>query len=374
MNDYNFGNFVCKLREEKGLTQAHIASHLGVSVAAVSKWENGSSKPRVDVLFRLAEILDVTPEELMAGHRIEGDGLDPEAIRELNARYEYLGRVEYCNETGTKIRRIIAWLIDWNIVGLIDILLLGVTAAFFPDSADSTVPTVIMLIVMLLYPILFTLRDVIPGGRSIGKRICGLVVLNKKTGDEASRVQLIVRGLLFFFIIQVDGILMIASGRSVGDHLANTVVVAKKDIEGISAIHTAEGLTSAINHYHEARAESARKNKRTMIILVCSIIAAIALLFGSIFAITLGVLNQATKTDEYRMAYSYLIESGELERLGVDADRIRLNSLNTVSTVEDGVRIEKRTYGFSIGGLHEIYVVCHNDGDGWYVCEECTGF
>ena len=71
MNDYNFGNFVCALREKNGLTQAEIADKLGVTAAAVSKWENGSSKPRVEVLFKLAEILGVRPDELMAGHYIE---------------------------------------------------------------------------------------------------------------------------------------------------------------------------------------------------------------------------------------------------------------------------------------------------------------
>ena len=71
MNDYNFGNFVCTLREKNGLTQAEIADKLGVTAAAVSKWENGSSKPRVEVLFKLAEILGVRPDELMAGHYIE---------------------------------------------------------------------------------------------------------------------------------------------------------------------------------------------------------------------------------------------------------------------------------------------------------------
>ena len=81
MNDYNFGNFVCMLREKKGLTQADVAEQLGVTAAAVSKWENGSSKPRVEVLFKLAEILGVRPEELMAGHYIEGsEEADPNSF------------------------------------------------------------------------------------------------------------------------------------------------------------------------------------------------------------------------------------------------------------------------------------------------------
>ena len=112
MNDYNFGNFVCQLREQKGLTQADIAQELGVTPAAVSKWENGSSKPRVEILFRLAQILDARPEELMAGHHIVEETLNTEAIKQINERYEYLRRIEMYNTTRAKIRRIFACIID----------------------------------------------------------------------------------------------------------------------------------------------------------------------------------------------------------------------------------------------------------------------
>ncbi len=65
MGENNFGNRISALRKSKGFTQAYIAGKLGVTPAAVSKWENGSSKPRVEVLFKLAQLLDVSTEELM---------------------------------------------------------------------------------------------------------------------------------------------------------------------------------------------------------------------------------------------------------------------------------------------------------------------
>ena len=117
MNDYNFGNFVCELREQKGLTQADVARELGVTPAAVSKWENGSSKPRVEVLFRLSEILSVKPEELMAGKHLE-ETLDAEAVKRINERYEYLCKIDSYATTNVKLRRMAAWIIDWNICGL----------------------------------------------------------------------------------------------------------------------------------------------------------------------------------------------------------------------------------------------------------------
>ena len=66
MNDYKFGNFLCMLREKKGMTQAEIANMLGVTTAAVSKWENGSSKPRVDVLIKLANYYNVSIDYLLS--------------------------------------------------------------------------------------------------------------------------------------------------------------------------------------------------------------------------------------------------------------------------------------------------------------------
>ena len=37
MNDFNFGNFIYKLRTEAGLTQSELASQVGVTNKAVSK-------------------------------------------------------------------------------------------------------------------------------------------------------------------------------------------------------------------------------------------------------------------------------------------------------------------------------------------------
>ena len=67
MNDYKFGNFLCSLREAKGMTQLELADMLDVTTAAVSKWENGESKPKLETLFKLGEIFGVTAEELVAG-------------------------------------------------------------------------------------------------------------------------------------------------------------------------------------------------------------------------------------------------------------------------------------------------------------------
>ncbi|MDE7293263.1 MAG: helix-turn-helix domain-containing protein, partial [Oscillospiraceae bacterium] len=56
-----------KLRSQKGLTQEALAEEMGVSVQAVSKWENGLSCPDIAALPGLAEFLGVTVDYLLTG-------------------------------------------------------------------------------------------------------------------------------------------------------------------------------------------------------------------------------------------------------------------------------------------------------------------
>lgn len=67
MRDYSFGNHICKLREDNGLSQFQLGRLVGVSDKAVSKWENGLSKPRMATCVRLANVLGVSVDELLVG-------------------------------------------------------------------------------------------------------------------------------------------------------------------------------------------------------------------------------------------------------------------------------------------------------------------
>ena len=66
MRDYSFGNFLHELRTRRGLTQYQLGSLVGVSDKAVSKWENGSSKPQTNILYRLSEVLGISTDELLS--------------------------------------------------------------------------------------------------------------------------------------------------------------------------------------------------------------------------------------------------------------------------------------------------------------------
>ncbi len=65
MRDYSFGNFLHELRSRRGLTQYQLGALVGVSDKAVSKWENGSSKPQSRILYNLCEVLGISVDELL---------------------------------------------------------------------------------------------------------------------------------------------------------------------------------------------------------------------------------------------------------------------------------------------------------------------
>ena len=67
MMDMTIGKRIALLRKEKGLTQEELASHMGVSPQAVSKWENDQTCPDISALPKLARLLGVTVHELLEG-------------------------------------------------------------------------------------------------------------------------------------------------------------------------------------------------------------------------------------------------------------------------------------------------------------------
>ena len=61
----NLGKNICDLRKSKNVTQEELAAELGVTAAAVSKWENGYTLPDVLMLCALADYFTVTTDELL---------------------------------------------------------------------------------------------------------------------------------------------------------------------------------------------------------------------------------------------------------------------------------------------------------------------
>lgn len=65
MKNQTLGGMIAALRKEKGLTQLELAEKMGITDKAVSKWERDLSCPDVSSLPKLAEILEVSVDQLM---------------------------------------------------------------------------------------------------------------------------------------------------------------------------------------------------------------------------------------------------------------------------------------------------------------------
>ena len=62
----NIGSVIKKYRKEAGYTQAEMANRLGVTTPAVNKWENGNSKPDIELLSPIARLLHISLDTLLS--------------------------------------------------------------------------------------------------------------------------------------------------------------------------------------------------------------------------------------------------------------------------------------------------------------------
>lgn len=59
------GKNIYELRRKRGITQEELAAELGVTAAAVSKWEKGATLPDVLMVCAIADYFGVTTDELL---------------------------------------------------------------------------------------------------------------------------------------------------------------------------------------------------------------------------------------------------------------------------------------------------------------------
>lgn len=79
------------MRREKGFSQEELANQLGLSRQAISKWERGESAPDMANLIALADLYDVTLDELIRG---EAPASAPTAEPDANAKTSASDKVD----------------------------------------------------------------------------------------------------------------------------------------------------------------------------------------------------------------------------------------------------------------------------------------
>lgn len=65
MRKQTLGMMISSLRKEKGMTQLELAEKMRVTDKAVSKWERDLSFPDINSIPKLAEIFEVSVDDLM---------------------------------------------------------------------------------------------------------------------------------------------------------------------------------------------------------------------------------------------------------------------------------------------------------------------
>ena len=95
------GSRIAQKRKALGLTQEALASQLGISAQAVSKWENDISAPDIALLPALAKALNCTTDELLTGNTSEVRVV-PEPQRKTPD--ELVLRIKILSSEGDKVR------------------------------------------------------------------------------------------------------------------------------------------------------------------------------------------------------------------------------------------------------------------------------
>ena len=75
LDSIKVGNFIMGKRKALGMTQQQLADKLNISFQAISKWENGSTYPNIEILKDLAIVLEVSVDEILNGAEKEKEGL-----------------------------------------------------------------------------------------------------------------------------------------------------------------------------------------------------------------------------------------------------------------------------------------------------------
>ena len=127
--------------------------------------------------------------------------------------------------------------------------------------------------------------------------------------------------------------------------------------------------------YLKERKAGGKKNGKKIFLIVLAAILGAATLFGIIAGIIVVALNGVKASEEYRVAYTYLIQSEAFDDMGATPEDVRFSSFSTTSYLTETEEGYKTTaeLTFYVKGEKAI-VICHKFDDKWSVCEECTAF
>ena len=83
MEKQTLGQKISELRKAKNMTQLELANKLNITDKAVSKWERDISCPDINTFPKLAEVLEVSVDELLQANSLKDETNKKEDIVDL---------------------------------------------------------------------------------------------------------------------------------------------------------------------------------------------------------------------------------------------------------------------------------------------------
>lgn len=92
MDQIKIGKFIAQLRKEQNMTQLELATKLGITDRAISKWENGRGLPDLSLIGPLCDILCISINELLSGERIEKEQITEKSEENIINTLKYFSK------------------------------------------------------------------------------------------------------------------------------------------------------------------------------------------------------------------------------------------------------------------------------------------
>lgn len=136
----NIGKNILELRRQKNITQDDLAAELGVTAAAVSKWENGYTLPDILMLCALADYFGVTTDELLGRNTEKQYAVIAAETPELGKRMEAIA-----NQHGIITKYMSTDFTEAEVVARQDDTIRYLIAGFYTGwySSDASVCTLV---------------------------------------------------------------------------------------------------------------------------------------------------------------------------------------------------------------------------------------
>lgn len=124
MERNSIGQFIAALRKANGMTQQEMADQLNVSNKAVSRWERDECAPDITLIPAIAEMFDVTCDELLRGQRVKDPCFQERKEPKVDKQLKHL-----INRTLSSFKTLIWISLTVSIVGFV--CMLGISVVFY---------------------------------------------------------------------------------------------------------------------------------------------------------------------------------------------------------------------------------------------------